>query len=60
MNAITWFGGLMALTLSAGLAAAEPERFETPDAAVAALIAALEAGDRAAVLRVFGPKRTRT
>lgn len=48
--------GLLALVASAGLAAAEPQRFETPEAAVAALVAALEARDRDAVLSIFGPE----
>jgi hypothetical protein len=39
-----------------GFAWAEAARFETPEAAVAALVAALEAGDRAAILGIFGPE----
>jgi hypothetical protein len=39
-----------------GFARAEAARFETPEAAVAALVAALEAGDRAAILGIFGPE----
>jgi hypothetical protein len=46
----------LALMTSAGVAAAEPARFDSPDAAVSALTAALEAGDRAEVLRIFGPE----
>jgi hypothetical protein len=41
---------------AAGPAAAEPARFETPEAAVQALVAALEARDEAEVLRIFGPE----
>ncbi len=41
---------------SAGLAAAEPARFDTPEAAVAALVAALEAGNGDEVLQIFGPE----
>lgn len=47
---------LAALLLSALPAAAEPARFESPEAAVAAVIAALEAVDRGALLTVFGPE----
>jgi hypothetical protein len=43
-------------SLMAGAAAAEPARFDSPDAAVAALIGALEARDRPGVLAVFGPE----
>jgi hypothetical protein len=46
----------LAVIASAGLAAAEPARFDSPDAAVSALTAALEAGDKAEVLRIFGPE----
>jgi hypothetical protein len=45
---------LALLTLSP--ATAEPSRFDSPEAAVAAVIAALEARDREAVLAVFGPE----
>ncbi len=44
------------LCASAVAAAAEPARFETPEAAVAALVSALEAADKAAVLGIFGPE----
>jgi hypothetical protein len=54
------FFGSMATTACAallvGAAAAEPARFDSPDAAVAALVAALEARDRDGVLAVFGPE----
>jgi hypothetical protein len=57
MKAMTYGGGLLVLVVAtAGSALAEPERFETPEAAVAALVAALEARDRDAVLRIFGPE----
>jgi hypothetical protein len=46
----------LALTTTSGFALAEPERFDTPEAAVAALVAALESGDRAEVMRIFGPE----
>jgi hypothetical protein len=49
-------GAVLALVAVAGAALAEPARYDTPDTAVAALIAALEAGDRAAVLAIFGPE----
>jgi hypothetical protein len=49
-------GVLAVLAAAAGAASAEPARFGTPDAAVAAPIAALEARDRAAVLAIFGPE----
>jgi hypothetical protein len=44
---------LIATTVSA---LAEPARFETPEAAVSALVAALEARDKPEVLRIFGPE----
>ncbi|MCZ0963475.1 DUF2950 family protein [Paracoccus benzoatiresistens] len=47
---------ILALLASAGAAAAVPQDFDTPEAAVAALTAALEARDRAAVLAIFGPE----
>jgi hypothetical protein len=47
---------VLVLAVTAGAAAAEPARFETPDAAVAAMVAALEAADREAVLNIFGPE----
>jgi hypothetical protein len=54
MKLVIQFG--IALAASAGLAAAEPAQFDTPEAAVDALVAALEARDRAEVLRIFGPE----
>ena len=45
--------GALALALG-GAAAAEPATYESPEAAVAAVIAALEARDRAALIAVFG------
>ncbi len=47
---------LLALLASAAVAPAEPQRFASPEAAVDALAAALEARDRAAVLAIFGPE----
>ena len=47
---------VLALMVPAGMASAEPARFGSPEAAVAAVVAALEAGDREAVLEVFGPE----
>jgi hypothetical protein len=50
-------GFALAATLATGLAAeAAPQTYDTPEAAVADLIEALEARDRAAVLAVFGPE----
>jgi hypothetical protein len=49
-------GGLAALAALAGSAGAEPATFETPEAAVEALVAALEARDRGAVIAIFGPE----
>ncbi|WP_157764597.1 DUF2950 domain-containing protein [Rhodobacter sp. CZR27] len=40
----------------AASAAAEPARFASPEEAVEALVAAGEAADRAAILRIFGPE----
>jgi len=48
-----------ALALLMGAAApalAAPQYFETPEAAVAALVSALDARDKAAVLAIFGPE----
>lgn len=45
-----------ALLTAAPAAHAEPAAFESPDAAVGAVIAALEAGDAAALVAVFGPE----
>jgi hypothetical protein len=47
---------VLILSLSVGSAGAEPARFETPDAAVAAMVAALEVANREAVLGIFGPE----
>ncbi len=46
----------IALAVLAAPAVAQPLSFATPDAAVAALVAALEAGDKGEVLRIFGPE----
>jgi hypothetical protein len=47
---------ILALLASAGVATAEPAPFESPEAAVAAVVAALTAKDRAEILRIFGPE----
>jgi hypothetical protein len=47
---------LVTLLASTGIAYSEPASFDTPEAAVAAVVAALEAADRNAVLAVFGPE----
>lgn len=52
------WGTALVLATSAGLAAAEPARFDTPEIAVSSLIAALEAQDKSEVLRIFGPENT--
>lgn len=44
------------VALLANVVHAEPTRYPTPEDAVAALIAALEARDEAAVLAIFGPE----
>lgn len=56
MEQIIRAGVLLALAMSAAPAMADPARFDTPDDAVAALVSALEAADKAAVLAVFGPE----
>jgi hypothetical protein len=53
-NVMQW--GVALAFASTGLAIAEPARFDTPEAAVSALVTALEAGDKTAVLEVFGPE----
>jgi hypothetical protein len=47
---------ILALNCLAGAALAEPASFATPDAAVDALVASIEAEDRDALLNVFGPE----
>ena len=47
---------LVALLAGSGAALSAPARFDTPETAVAAVIAALEAADRNAVLEIFGPE----
>jgi hypothetical protein len=49
-------GGVLAAALAATAALAAPQTFETPEAAVGAVIEALEARDREALLAVFGPE----
>lgn len=48
--------GVFAVLASTAAATAEPARFASPEAAVAALVGALETSDRDAVLKVFGPE----
>jgi Protein of unknown function (DUF2950) len=48
---------VLALIVTAGAAWAEPARFDTPEAGFAAVMAALEAHDRAEILRIFGPEQ---
>jgi hypothetical protein len=48
--------GALALILAAGPAAAEPAVFESPEAAAEAVVEALEAVDREALIAVFGPE----
>ncbi len=47
---------VLAAALGASAALAEPESFETSEAAVAAVVEALKAHDREALLAVFGPE----
>lgn len=47
---------LSLIALGVGAASAEPGRYASPEAAVSAVIAALEARDREAVVAVFGPE----
>ncbi len=49
-------GGLTAAILASGIAQAEPQAFDTPQAAADAVIAALKAKDAQALLAVFGPE----
>ena len=49
-------GGLTAAILASGIAQAEPQAFDTPQAAADAVIAALKAKDARALLAVFGPE----
>ncbi len=56
MTAKLYTASILALLASTGAALSEPARFDTPEAAVAAVVAALEAADRGAVLKVFGPE----
>jgi hypothetical protein len=53
-NAGPW--GVLALALLGGPAAADPAVFESPEAAVEAVVSALEARDREALIAVFGPE----
>lgn len=53
----TWRGLAFATALGAAAAAqAEPQTFPSPEAAAAAVVAALEARDPAALVAVFGPE----
>lgn len=47
---------LLALLLAPVVAQADPATYDSPEAAAAAVGAALEAGDAAALLTVFGPE----
>jgi hypothetical protein len=47
---------VLAVVVSTGAALAEPAPYDTPDAAVADLMAALEARDRGRILGIFGPE----
>lgn len=49
-------GTALVLLASTGAGLAEPAHFDTPDAAVAAVVAALDASDQTAALKVFGPE----
>jgi hypothetical protein len=57
MHLLAGVSGLVILG-SSGFAFAEPATFDTPEAAVAAVIAAIEAKDRDALLAVFGPENS--
>ena len=48
--------GVLSLVLLGGAAAADPAVFESPEAAVEAVVSALEARDREALIAVFGPE----
>jgi Protein of unknown function (DUF2950) len=48
--------GILAAALSASAVLAAPQTYETPEAAVSAVVAALEARDRSALLAVLGPE----
>jgi len=48
--------GALSLVLLGGPAAADPAVFESPEAAVEAVVSALEARDREALIGVFGPE----
>ena len=50
------FGTILVILATSGTAVAEPAGFPSPEAAVTAMIAALQAGDRPAVLEIFGPE----
>lgn len=45
----------VALLLASTPALADPQAFDTPEAAVSAMVAAVEAKDRAALIAIFGP-----
>jgi hypothetical protein len=56
MKNFTRLGPILALLASTAVAWSDPARFDTPDAAVSAVVAALEQGNRVAVLEIFGPE----
>jgi hypothetical protein len=47
---------VLAVIASAGPALSDPARFDTPDAAVHAMLTALENRDKATILSIFGPE----
>jgi hypothetical protein len=54
LRSVVAVGALIAASL--GSARAEPEAFPSPEAAAEAVVAALEARDRAALIAIFGPE----
>jgi len=55
-GAIAGCWGALSLAMLGGPAAADPAVFESPEAAIGAVVSALEARDRAALIAVFGPE----
>jgi hypothetical protein len=56
MNRVIMMKSLLALLLMSAAASAEPQKFESPEAAVGALVSALEAKDKSEILAIFGPE----
>ena len=54
MRTTTLFSAIASFAVLAACAPSKPQHFETPEAAVAALIAAAETGDEKPVLKVLG------